>query len=422
MVAAVTSGRGRLALALAGLGITGLTALATGCSRDDPARVYEVYQGGPVYPERRAPLPAVSGELALVSNAGSDTLTAIDVAAGTVLATLPVGRDPVDLDSPHHVAMDRARGFTYVALSYPPLAVAPGPHASHGASVRLGVVQKLRLSDLRVVGEVRVEPNPGDIVLSEDGRRLVVTHFDLPRATAADLGPEARRATLALIDPEQILPAGSPEPVKVAVCAAPHGVALARPAGDWAYVACYGDDALTMVDLRAPTRAPLRVPLGPGAQSAPSAPAYGPYSVTLSPSGAELLIANLESKDVRILDARATPAALTGRVFPTAGAPYFPAWSADESELYVPTQIPDGVRVLDARSGVVKRQRAFAPSECARPHEAVLGADPATVWIVCEGDRVKPSVVLAVDRDTLATKRSLAVGVYPDRMIIRGVK
>lgn len=408
-----------------GLSILAGTVVAVtsfGCSRESPAPVYEAYVGPPVYPERRAPLPSVSGELALVSNAGSDTLSAIDVTLGAVIATVPVGRDPVDLDSPHHVALDRARGFAYVALSYPPVN-ASGPHASHGVSTRPGVVQKLRLSDLRVVGEVRVDANPGDIVLSDDGRRLVVTHFDLPRATAANGTPESRRATLAWIDPEQILASGSPEPTKITVCPAPHGIALSRPSGDLAYVACYGDDSVSIVDLRAPTAPPVRVPLGAAAQSAPSPPVYGPYSAALSPPGTELLVANLESKDVRVVDVSPqNPASMTGRVFATQGAPYFPVWSPDATELFVPTQVPDGVRVLDARTGAVKRQRAFEPTECARPHEAVLTADPTSLWIVCEGDRVKPSVVLSLDRETLQTKRSLPVGVYPDRMVVRGAK
>jgi len=397
-------------------------ALATpACTRSDSGpRTYKPYTGPPVYPERRAPLPPVEGDLGLVSNAGSDTVTAIDIARGEVLATLPVGRDPVDLDGPHHIALDRVRGFAYVALSYPATAAASGPHASHGGSARLGVVQKLRLSDLRVVGEARVDPNPGDIVLSDDGRRLVVTHFDLTRATAKGLEPAARRATLAVLDPETLSLTGSPEPVKVPVCAAPHGLALSRPGGDLAFVACYGDDAIAVLDLRDPAAAPVRVPLGPAAQSAPSAPVYGPYSAALSPSGRELLVADLDSKDLRVVDVATR--APTGLVFPTQGAPYFPAWSEDGAELFVPTQAPDGVRVLDARTGAVKRQRAFDPSECMSPHEAVLGADATAVWVVCEGDRKKPSVVLSLDRATLATRRSVGVGVYPDRLIVRGPK
>ena len=149
-----------------------LGALVVGCPRTDTKdnHVYDPYAGGPVYPEKRAKLPVVAGDLGLVSNAGSDTITAVDIAQGKVLATVPVGKNPVDLDGPHHVAIDRARGFAYVAFSYPVNTNAVGPHASHGSSARLGLVQKLRLDDLVIVGEVRVDTNPGDIVLSDDGK------------------------------------------------------------------------------------------------------------------------------------------------------------------------------------------------------------------------------------------------------------
>ena len=367
--------------------------------------MFEPYQGPPVYPERRQPLPSVRGPLGLVSNSGSDTISAVDIGSGETLATVIVGQNPVDLDGPHHVALDRPRGFAYVALSY------PAPSAP-----RRGVVQKLRLSDLRVVGQVTVDVDPGDIVLSEDGRRLVVTHFDLRKATAVDAGTGDRRATLALIDPEKILPSRSPDPVKVTVCAAPHGVALSRPAGDFAYVACYGDDSVAVQDLRSPSTAPLRVPLGSAAQSAPRPPVYGPYSVALSPSGSLLAVGNLESKDLRFIDVGSST--LTSRIVPTQGAPYFSAWASDGTELYVPTQGPDAVRVLDASSGALKRARTFTTLECEHPHEAVIGRGSETIWIVCEGDRLKPSVVLGLDRSTLATKRTVPVGVYPDRLIL----
>ncbi len=395
-----------------------LPALVAACPGTETREVplYDPYVGPEVFPTRRAKLPAVVGDLGLVSNTGSDTITAIDVAQGKVLATVPVGKNPVDIDGTHHVAVDRGRGFAYAAFSYPPSTTATGPHASHGSSTRLGLVQKLRLEDLAVVGEVRVDPNPGDIVLSDDGKRLVVTHFDLARATSADAGTGDRRATIALIDPEKILAVGSPEPVKIAVCPAPHGVALSRPTGDVAYVSCYGADAIAVVDLTKPSATPTLVKLGGAAQAAPLPAIYGPYSAILSPSGAELVVASTESKDVRFLDVATRT--FTNRVFDTKGAPFFPAWAPDESVLYVPTQLPDGVRVIDPKTGQSRSERAFTASECQRPHEAVLGTDPSTVWIVCEGDRKAPSVVLGLDRDTLATRVTFPVGVYPDRLIL----
>ena len=66
-----------------------------------------------------------------------------------------------------------------------------GQH-SHGSSNVPGWVQVLALDDLRAVDELRVDPNPGEIALSDDGQRLVVTHFDLTAASKADASIEAR--------------------------------------------------------------------------------------------------------------------------------------------------------------------------------------------------------------------------------------
>ncbi len=397
----------------------GLLLMLAACPAPDTTTryIYEPYAGPEVFPSKRALLPTVPGDLGLVSNAGDDTVTAIDLGSGKVLTTVPVGRDPVDLDGPHHIAIDRRRGFAYIALSFPQAGSALGPHAAHGGSARLGWVQKLRLSDLAIVGEAIVESNPGDIVLSQDGTRLVVSHFDLARAQRADAGADTR-ASLIIIDPLTLGTPDQKEGVRIPVCAAPHGVLLSPPRGQEAFLACYGDDEVAVLNLDTPSAAAKRIKVSPDGRSAPTPPAFGPYALGASPSFGSIAVANTESKDVRFFDPRAQT--MTGMAISTEGAPFFPIFSADESKLYIPTQLPDGVLVVDPKTGTTLRQRRFSEGECRRPHEIVRGADKSVVYLVCEGDQVSPSVVLSLDADTLATKLSLPVGVYPDRMVIGG--
>jgi DNA-binding beta-propeller fold protein YncE len=331
-----------------------------------------------------------------------------------VIGTAPVGRDPVDVDGPHHLAADRQRGFVYVALSYPALGNATGPHAAHGGSTRAGFIQKLALDDLRVLGEVRIDPNPGDIVLSEDKRRIVVTHFDLKRATDPRLPLEERRANLIVVDPEEIT-ARSPAPRRVALCLAPHGTVLSRPDGRFAYVACYGEDALAVVDLADPAAPVLRVPVGPGA-GAGGTPIYGPYSLVMSPDGSRLAVGNTESKDVRFFDVATRK--MTPEVVDAGGAPYFVAWSSNGETLFVPTQSPDALRVVRLGTSTTTVLRTLAPAECQRPHEIAMSREDRLAYVVCEGDHKGPSQVLAVDPATLATRQSFPVGVYPDRFFV----
>lgn len=396
------------------LALAVLAAGAGACSPGDPPVIheYDPYEGE-AYPDRRTPLVVPEGGVGFVTNSYSDTVTAIALATGEVLVTVPVGRDPVSLDGPHHVAASASGDAVYIGLSYPVLGLS-GPHASHGSSQRSGYAQKLEGGELRVVGQVRVDTNPGDIVLSEDGKRLVTSHFDLQRALDNLDNIDAARATIAVIDPTKMAMHGSPAATRIPTCVAPHGVVLSRPDAARAYVACYGEDVVTVVDLDTST-VTARVPVGAGADGFGD-PVYGPYSIVESPSGDLLAVGNTVSKDVRLFDPEAE-AMKEGAVLSTFGAPYFPAWYPDGTKLLVPTQGPDEVVVFDVASQAEITKRDFAGDECVLPHVAVP-MDDGTFALVCEGDHASPGKVVWLDPDTLETVRSTPVGVYPDGLAV----
>jgi DNA-binding beta-propeller fold protein YncE len=386
----------------------GFVAAALGCSDGRPGVLHEPYGGTP-FPNRRTPFPAPS-ELAIVSNNGDDTLTLVDLSVPEVVGAAGIGLDPVDLDGPHHVALDRANGEVLTVLAYPVPPVAPGPHAAHGGSQRPGAIQRLALTDLSPLGALEVETNPGDIVLSDDGQLVVVSHFDLVRAQE-QTELEAKRATLALVDPRSVGTAEAPTLIKT--CVAPHGVALSRPSGERAYVACYGEDALAVVDTTDPSAIPELVSLGIGGE--PGRPFYGPYAAVLSPEGDVVAVSNTESRDVRLFDV--AQARFTATIAADAGAtPYFVAWSDDGRELFVPFQAPDGVARLPV-SGGSGTTRWFSGDECERPHE-IVRSHAGRLFVVCEGDHVAPGKLLELDPMTLETLAELDVGVYPDRLAI----
>jgi YVTN family beta-propeller protein len=373
-----------------------------GCNEPESRVEYEPYAGPPAYPDRRSKVPPAKGVLGFVSDSGSDTVTVIDVPSNEVVAQVPVGRDPVAIDGPHHLALG-PDGRVFVALSYPAPAILPGPHAAHASASRPGFVLALDPSDLRTVAEVQIEANPGEIVLSPDGRRLVVTHFDLTRAIDPRRSAEEQKASLMIVDPAMLQGTGSPPPNAVRLCRAPHGASISADSRT-AYVACYADDALAIVDLDAPTAPPTLVPVG----------SKGPYSAVVSPSGRFVAVGNTDGRDTRLLD---TQSKSMGAVsFPSPGAPYFAAWSPDESTLWIPTQAPDELVAVTVATGAVARRHSYG-AECIRPHEAQLAPDGATVYVVCEGDHVAEGAVLAVDPVSLETRASMKVGVYPDRLM-----
>lgn len=395
-----------------------LTFLAS-CASDDAAapRVFNRYDGPAPYPSTRPKLLLPDGDFALVPSSASDTLTLVDLGSGKPVGASPMGRDPVAVDGPHQVVVDRTRGVAYAVLSYPGSAGNAGQH-SHGASNVPGWVQVLALDDLRAVGELRVDPNPGEIAVSDDGKRLVVTHFDLTAASNAQASIEARRASLAVVDPRTIQAFGTPEPDKLLVCVAPHGVTLSRPDGAKAFVACYGEDVVAIVDL-VDTNAPVvRVPVAASVTLDPPAgpPAFGPYAVALSPMGARVAVSNRDAKELRFLDvARASMESL---VVPLLGSPYFSAWSADGARVFVPTRGLDALSIVDAATGAVLRTKVFDVATCAQPLEAIVAADPATVFVVCEGLADVPGAVLTIDATTLEVRMRTAVGMSPGRSFV----
>jgi DNA-binding beta-propeller fold protein YncE len=388
-----------------------------GCSEPDPIieRRYGAYEGD-AYPNRRPEIVIPEGGMGVVTDSRSDTISLIDLETGERFGVHPVGRDPVTIDGPHHVAVDEAGGALYLALSYPVLSGAIGPHASHGESVMAGYVQKLALDDLRVLGQVRVEPNPGDIVISEDGSRVVVSHYDLKRVFDNPGNIEAARSTLAVIDPDAVRPSGSAAPRFIPVCMAAHGIVLSRPDGARAYVACYGEDVLAVVDLTDPDAEVKRIPVGPSPSIFPALPNYGPYAAVMSPDQKTIAVSNVESREVRFFDV-ASETFDDSRRFPMIGAPYFVAWTPDGSGVYVPTQVPDTIALVGVGPGnddVVSRELG---GECFRPHLAELD-EAHGLFVVCEGDQTTtPGKVLRLDPGTLETLSEAEVGLYPDAFV-----
>jgi YVTN family beta-propeller protein len=374
------------------------------CSSPEPKIEYEPYAGPPVYPDKRPKLPAAKGSYAFVSDSLSDTVSVLDVPSNEVIAQVPVGRDPIGIDGPHHLAVDKD-GNVYVALSYPQPTTLPGPHAAHASATRPGFVQKLAPDDLHAIGEVQIDPNPGEIVVAPDGSKVIVTHFDLTRAIDTKLSPDDQKATLMIIDPKTLVVSGSPAPTAIKVCRAPHGASIAAD-GNTAFVACYADDAVAVVDLANPSATPTLVPIG----------SKGPYSAVLSPSGSLVAIGNTDGKDTRILETATRTVRPQAIVSAGQGSPYFAAWSNDETKLYVPTQGPDEIIVADVTTNAVITRRALDAATCQKPHEAQLSNDGATLYLVCEGDHTNKSVVLVLDPSTLETKSTMTVGVYPDRL------
>jgi len=366
-------------------------------------------------------LPPIGGGRIVVTNSMDDTvslldLDALDTPAWGELARVPVGLNPVELEGPHHAAFSPNGDFYYVGLSYSVPGAGSGPHGAHGTGTADGYCLKLDATTNQLVASTRVDRNPGDLVLSRDGRTLYQTHFDLLRVQeVAKRGGtrEEMNATLAIIDTDTMKVRK-----KVSVCPAPHAVRLS-PDETRAYVACISDE-VAVVRLDDPAYPVTLVPL-PQAGS-PVSPRHSPYALTSSHTDGGLWVSTLNGPTVYALDPNTLRIVPERSVVPEGGdplrqgIPMFGDVSEDGRTLYMPFQRVDAVAIIDVtgEKPFVKETIELAPEGCLNVHQVTLLPQGRRALAVCEGDHVGPGTLHVLDLETREVVRTVKVGIYPD--------
>ena len=198
------------------------------------------------------------------------------------------------------------------------------------------------------------------------------------------------------------------------LCPAPHGVAFNRE-GTRLYAACLSDE-VAVVDLTGATPQVTRVKIAPDAGDA-FFQKYQPYMVAVSPMSGDVYVSCLTSKDLRVLRAD-TLTIDTARQTRLAGAPYLGAFSADGTQLWVPSQGDDALSEVNAATGAVTRSMQLPADQCRNVHQVALVRDGKYLAVICEGIRPKPGALLIVDAATLSVVSHTEVGLYPDNVAV----
>ncbi len=364
------------------------------------------------WPERVVyPGPGAGG--IVLSNAYEDTLTFLAASSLAPVATVPIGLSPVELEGPHHVVVSPDGRYLYTALSETVPNSGAGPHGSHGDGSVPGYVLKIRVADARLVGSTRVDRSPGDLLLSPDGATLYVSHFDVKRVLDELLGggtEEAMRSAIARIDTATMT-----REALVPVCPAEHGMALSAD-GATLYVACYGNDAVAVVDAISDGFEHELVELGPDADLLPEN-RYAPYAATFDPDGRTLWLSCWESGDLRAFNTSSGTMEL-GRTIVTGGLPGFGASLG--GLLVVPRQsgdpsTPDDRLLVIDSAGAIAASHPLDPADCVGAHSVtLLPGDPDRVLVVCEGDHLSPGTAIRVDVGTGVVDAVAEAGLFPD--------
>jgi len=388
-----------------------------GGSTDNGADSGNPATSGGAFPNRRATFESAGRRLGYVPNRNSDTVSVLDLDAMQLLASVPVGRDPVDIDGPRHFVIDAANHLAYVALSYP-FSITSAHAVDQGATLRSGYVQALNLLDLSIAGELRVDPKAADVAFSPASGRLAVAHGDDSRSLQTDI--EARRANLVFVDPASSIAKGTAVANRLPACAVPSTLAFDSD-GTRLFVACTGEDSLVVVDSASQTVL-SRGPSGPTVPDNPAASFNKPYALVVDTAHERLLVSNQVSREVAVFDLSDTPQLLSSHRFvgpmdtTDFAVPMFAAMISD-SRLAIPFQLPNGAGLLDVTSDEQLLKVQYTDGECMNPAEFTVTSD-SRVFLVCEGDHYHPGAVVQVDPDTLAIIGSIPVELYPERMTI----
>lgn len=340
----------------------------------------------------------------LVVNSRDDSVSLFELSSlggPLVEAARPnIGHSPVELEGPHHAAIEPGGEHYYVALSQYAPGSASGPHGAHGTGTVDGSVLKIRARDNVQVGAARVDRNPGDLVLSPDGTTIAVSHFDLIRVNESLRSGGSPDARVVLVDAETM-----EVRLRAAVCPAPHGLGFS-PDGATLYVACYSDE-LALVNVK--DGAVKRVKVASNAGDAYS-PRYEPYGIAVSPSGADVWISCLKTGDTRVYET-ASGTMNDARIARSAGRAVMPTVGGAGDRLWVPHL--GGVSEYAAATAA-RRRTLTLPATCQNPHHAVEAPGGEKLLVLCEGDGRGPGRLAVLDVASGALLADAATGNFPD--------
>jgi YVTN family beta-propeller protein len=316
--------------------------------------------------------PGAGADTLVVLNKSDATASLIDLTRGEVVATLPTGQAPHEVD----VSAD---GRLALVANY-------GTRTEPGSTLTL-----IDVPGARVVRTVDLAPHKRPHgVRWLDGSRALVTSEE----SKALLVVDAQRGSV-----ERVIPTGQE---------VSHMVALA-PGAARAFVASIGSGTVTAVDLKAGKAAGV-VATGKGAEG-----------IAVTPDGAQVWVTNREADTVTVVDAKTLAVVAT---LPSASFPIRARVTPDGRWVLVSNARSGELAVFDARTRTEARRIPLKAQ--LRPAEGRLmqfgdSSVPIGVVVHPSGKRAwvahaNADVITILDLDTWTAVGTLKAGREPDGM------
>ncbi len=330
-----------------------------------------------------------------------------------------VGNNPIELEGPHHLAASPDGFYIYFNLSNYVVNGGSGPHGAHGTGTVPGYLVKFDVRTNQQVAQTLVDRNPGDVILSTDGKLAYVSHYDLARLQMQlSSGAPATDgySSVYIIDTASMTVQG-----QVSVCPTGHGMGLS-PDGTKLYLTCTQSDQLAVLDVSNPSQPQIlaKMPVGP-APGPTGNPAYAPYALTVYPVDGTVWISDNNSGDVRAYDPM-TMQMDPNRVVVVGGIAMFSDFTADEKYLLVPHQGDDRVTAIELAT-LHTTVLPLPAQACLNAHALhVLPGPLVGAVIVCEGDHVmRPGTLAFIDLPPnfvgWAAHGYVEIGLFPDGVV-----
>lgn len=327
-----------------------------------------------------AAAPVASGTL-VVLNKAEATASLIDLASGSVAATLPTGNGP-------HEAAVSPDGRLALAANY-------GTGEAPGSTLTLIDVPAARVVKTIQLGEYR---RPHGIQWLADGRQAVVTCEENKALVIVDV--EGGKVTGAVATDQDVS----------------HMVAVATD-GSRAYVASIGSGTLTAIDLRERNVLAV-VPTGKGAEG-----------IDVTPDGREVWVTNREADTVSVVDTGSLQVVAT---LPAKTFPIRVRITPDGRHALVSCARSGDVAVFDVGSKLKELRRVAMKLDPASKDGRIFqefGASPVPIGIVMRPDgkqayiaNANADAIAVLDLESWQVVGTLKAGKEPDGMAYSPLK